>query len=74
MKRILLIVAIVLASCVLSFAQTTNRVNFEVATFAGGCFWCMEPPFDKLKGVKETISGYCGGRRKTRLTAKLHPA
>ena len=34
----------------------------EVATFAGGCFWCMEPPYDKLRGVKATISGYMGGR------------
>ena len=33
----------------------------EIATFAGGCFWCMEPPFDKLKGVQATISGYIGG-------------
>jgi len=32
-----------------------------VATFAGGCFWCMEPPFDKLDGVISTISGYTGG-------------
>ena len=32
-----------------------------VATFAGGCFWCMEPPFDKLPGVIATISGYTGG-------------
>jgi peptide-methionine (S)-S-oxide reductase len=32
-----------------------------VATFAGGCFWCMEPPFDELDGVVETISGYTGG-------------
>lgn len=32
-----------------------------VATFAGGCFWCMEPPFDKLDGVLETTSGYTGG-------------
>ncbi len=31
------------------------------ATFAGGCFWCMEPPFDKLPGVLETISGFTGG-------------
>ncbi len=31
------------------------------AIFAGGCFWCMEPPFDKLDGVHATISGYIGG-------------
>jgi len=34
------------------------------ATFAGGCFWCMEPPFDKLEGVSATISGYTGGTKK----------
>ena len=34
------------------------------ATFAGGCFWCMEPPFDKLDGVFATISGYAGGKKK----------
>ncbi len=33
----------------------------EVAIFAGGCFWCMEPPFDKLTGVISTTSGYTGG-------------
>ena len=32
------------------------------AIFAGGCFWCMEPPFDALEGVSETTSGYTGGR------------
>ncbi len=32
-----------------------------VATFAGGCFWCMEPPYDKLPGVISTTSGYMGG-------------
>ena len=36
----------------------------EKATFAGGCFWCMEPPFDKLDGVISTTSGYCGGKEK----------
>ena len=34
----------------------------HVATFAGGCFWCMEPPFEKLNGVQEAISGYMGGQ------------
>jgi peptide methionine sulfoxide reductase msrA/msrB len=33
----------------------------EKATFAGGCFWCMTPPFEKLDGVKEVVSGYTGG-------------
>ena len=35
--------------------------GLEVATFAGGCFWCMEPPFEKLDGVLDAYSGYTGG-------------
>jgi peptide-methionine (S)-S-oxide reductase len=35
--------------------------NHSVATFAGGCFWCMEAPFDKLPGVISTVSGYTDG-------------
>jgi methionine-S-sulfoxide reductase len=38
--------------------------RLEKATFAGGCFWCMEPPFDKLEGVVSTTSGYTGGNEK----------
>ncbi len=38
--------------------------KFQIATFAGGCFWCMEPPFDKLEGVISTTSGYTGGHKK----------
>ena len=34
------------------------------ATFAGGCFWCMEPPFDELDGVVSTTSGYIDGQVK----------
>ena len=37
--------------------------KLEKATFAGGCFWCMEPPFEKLAGVVEVISGYTGGHK-----------
>ena len=36
-------------------------VRLHKATFAGGCFWCMEPPFDELAGVISTTSGYIGG-------------
>ncbi len=39
----------------------TNGAKLEKATFAGGCFWCMEPPYEGLEGVKEVISGYTGG-------------
>jgi peptide-methionine (S)-S-oxide reductase len=38
--------------------------SHQKATFAGGCFWCMEPPFDVLPGVISTTSGYTGGRTK----------
>lgn len=38
--------------------------NYEKATFAGGCFWCMEGPFDEIPGVVSVTSGYTGGRKK----------
>jgi peptide methionine sulfoxide reductase msrA/msrB len=39
----------------------TPAAKLEKATFAGGCFWCMEPPFEKLEGVEKVTSGYSGG-------------
>jgi peptide-methionine (S)-S-oxide reductase len=45
-----------------AFAQREARAaNLEKATFAGGCFWCMEAPFDKLPGVVSVTPGYTGG-------------
>lgn len=37
--------------------------KYEVATFAGGCFWCMVAPFDKITGVVKVVSGYTGGHK-----------
>lgn len=38
-------------------------VEWAHAVFAGGCFWCMEPPFDAVPGVVATVPGYTGGKR-----------
>jgi peptide-methionine (S)-S-oxide reductase len=42
-------------------SNTSNVSRFEVATLAGGCFWCLEAIYDDLKGVEDVISGYAGG-------------
>ena len=44
-------------------APANGADELAKATFAGGCFWCMEPPFDQLEGVVSTTSGYTGGRK-----------
>ncbi len=44
-----------------SNATTADASKLATATFAGGCFWCMEKPFDKLDGVVATTSGYTDG-------------
>ena len=61
--------AVVLSMLLLSAAAHAAMVDAdsplprgnEIATFAGGCFWCMEPPFKKLPGVLSVVSGYSGG-------------
>jgi peptide-methionine (S)-S-oxide reductase len=45
-------------------APAPKAAATAVATFAGGCFWCMEPPYDKLPGVISTTSGYMGGGKR----------
>ncbi|GAE33482.1 peptide-methionine (S)-S-oxide reductase MsrA [Halalkalibacter akibai] len=38
-----------------------DHSNYEIATFAGGCFWCMVKPFDQFDGIEKVTSGYTGG-------------
>ena len=59
---LLLILLLALPARSAEQAAKPTGPKLEMATFAGGCFWCMEPPFDKLKGVVSTTSGYSGGR------------
>jgi len=49
---------------ILSPAANAQTDKIQTATFAGGCFWCMEPPYDKVEGVISTTSGYTGGNVK----------
>lgn len=60
---ILLLKGSLISLCVLvCLTMIVNaRTEYEKATFAGGCFWCMQPPFQKLKGVVDVVSGYTGG-------------
>ena len=53
--------AIIAALFFLATVGAADAQGLAKATFAGGCFWCMEPPFDKLDGVVSTTSGYIGG-------------
>ena len=46
------------------FAAGAAHAEVKVATFAGGCFWCVEKDFDHVPGVVKTISGYTGGQIK----------
>ncbi|MCC6616887.1 MAG: peptide-methionine (S)-S-oxide reductase MsrA [Anaerolineae bacterium] len=41
--------------------MSNTNSNLEVATLAGGCFWCLEAVYDELKGVTDVVSGYAGG-------------
>ncbi|MDE0151751.1 MAG: peptide-methionine (S)-S-oxide reductase MsrA [Bdellovibrionales bacterium] len=44
-----------------AYGKNDKETRMEKATFGGGCFWCMEHPFEALPGVKSVISGYAGG-------------
>jgi len=64
-KKLIILLSVILFSCGTSeidIKETPKpEAYYEIAYFAGGCFWCMEPPFDELEGVVSTIVGYMGG-------------
>jgi len=61
---LLLVLGAMLLSIVSAPGPARGESALKEATFAGGCFWCMEGPFDKLEGVISTTSGYTGGGKK----------
>jgi peptide methionine sulfoxide reductase msrA/msrB len=57
MKRTYALIAMI----IFLYAPLAGGEDMEKATLAGGCFWCMEAPFEELDGVEEVVSGYTGG-------------
>jgi len=64
MKQFTILIAALatLAGAIISeAADPTPAATTKTAIFAGGCFWCMQPPYDQAKGVVKTVVGYTGG-------------
>jgi methionine-S-sulfoxide reductase len=63
-KALLFVVAVLGLALPISHAeeQAAAPAGTKTAIFAGGCFWCIQTPFDKAKGVVKTIVGYTGGK------------
>src|SRR5436309_14885127 len=56
--------SLLLVGALAALGGTAGAQEHATATFAGGCFWCMQPPFEKLAGVVSTTVGYTGGHAK----------
>jgi len=63
MKKLIIFAAL---SILIALPLAAAGPHYDIATFAGGCFWCEEAAFDSVPGVVKVVSGYTGG-------AKLHP-
>jgi methionine-S-sulfoxide reductase len=56
-----MVAGLLIVGMIVAMAEGEKPAQVETATFAGGCFWCMEPPFEKLEGVQSVRAGYTGG-------------
>ena len=65
-RTLVLLVSLLLVGNVLAqkASEKGKKMKKEIATVAGGCFWCIEAPFDELVGVEKAVSGYSGGHVK----------
>ena len=61
MKTVKVLLLLLFVSCTAIESVEIVDSKYQKAYFAGGCFWCMEPPFEALEGVVEATSGYMGG-------------
>lgn len=61
-KHLLTLLTLCALAASAAFGQSPAPSASKIAVFAGGCFWCMQPPFDHAKGVVKTIVGYTGGK------------
>jgi peptide-methionine (S)-S-oxide reductase len=64
MKAFIFGILVLPLALIAAVTVTAAAGNLEKATFAGGCFWCMEHPFDELPGVLSVTAGYTGGQKK----------
>lgn len=62
--RFITALCIIGAALLIGCGVDAQPKNLKKAVFAGGCFWCMEAPFEKIPGVKAVISGFTGGHKK----------
>ncbi len=62
-KIAIALAGLVLGALALAAEPAASDKTTATAIFAGGCFWCMEPPYDELAGVVATTSGYTGGQK-----------
>jgi peptide-methionine (S)-S-oxide reductase len=62
-SAVLAMLAVAVSGLALAAGARAPKPVLARATFAGGCFWCMEPPFEKIPGVASVTSGYTGGEK-----------